>query len=78
MDLQNQISEALTEAGFADVKIHKYVVPWGAWPKDKKLKKIGHTMAANLETGIDVSGSHTPMIFAFADYEICRRTALLC
>lgn len=54
MDLQEQIAAALRDVGFEDVQVHKQVVPWGPWPKDKKLKKLGHTMAAALETGIEV------------------------
>ncbi|KAI5796435.1 S-adenosyl-L-methionine-dependent methyltransferase [Geopyxis carbonaria] len=31
----------LTDAGFVDVRIEKFVHPWGAWPKDKALKQVG-------------------------------------
>jgi hypothetical protein len=29
------LEEWFHEAGFVDIRVHKYLVPLGAWPKDK-------------------------------------------
>ncbi|TGZ77498.1 methyltransferase domain-containing protein [Ascodesmis nigricans] len=41
-----EVAEMATDAGFVDVKIVKMKQPWGAWPKDKRLKHVGRMCAA--------------------------------
>lgn len=33
--------ERLKEAGFVDVEVWQYKVPWSGWAKDRRLKEVG-------------------------------------
>ncbi|TGZ84624.1 S-adenosyl-L-methionine-dependent methyltransferase [Ascodesmis nigricans] len=41
-----EIVQAATKAGYVDVQIVKIKQPWGAWPRDKRLKHVGRMVAA--------------------------------
>lgn len=38
----HQLKHMLADAGFVDVVEQKFPLPWGTWPKNKKLKTIGY------------------------------------
>jgi len=42
------------DAGFDDVEVHNVTQPWGLWPKDPTLKKIGQIFEMVLDTGLEV------------------------
>lgn len=44
----------LEEAGFVDVEVYTYKVPWGAWPKNKKSKEIGRFCQEVFTSGMPV------------------------
>ncbi|TGZ83490.1 S-adenosyl-L-methionine-dependent methyltransferase [Ascodesmis nigricans] len=46
----------LEEAGFVDVQVFTYKVPWGTWPKSKKFKYMGAVCAEILKTGFEAYG----------------------
>jgi hypothetical protein len=41
MRLAPKFKDLLIEAGFVDVVETRFEIPWGSWPKDRKLKAIG-------------------------------------
>ena len=41
------------KAGFVNVKIHKYKIPIGTWPRDKKLKLLGAYQREILKDGLE-------------------------
>ncbi|CAH0014516.1 unnamed protein product [Clonostachys rhizophaga] len=43
----------LERAGFHHVKVQKFKLPVGMWPKDERLKDIGACMAQNFVDGVD-------------------------
>ncbi|KAI5809426.1 UMTA methyltransferase family protein [Pyronema omphalodes] len=43
----------LEEAGFVDIKVSCVKQPMGPWAKDKRLKRIGALVQANLETAVE-------------------------
>ncbi|TGZ77907.1 S-adenosyl-L-methionine-dependent methyltransferase [Ascodesmis nigricans] len=51
-----EIEKALEEAGFEQIETKTYVMPWGPWPRNKRLRHIGHVMAAVCETGFEAYG----------------------
>jgi len=42
------------DAGFVDVEVYDIKQPWGPWPKDPNMKKIGQIMEMVLTTGLEV------------------------
>ena len=42
------------DAGFVDVQLHPIKQPWGAWPKDPEMKKVGQIIALTCATGLEV------------------------
>ncbi|KAF8053742.1 S-adenosyl-L-methionine-dependent methyltransferase [Lyophyllum atratum] len=44
------------DAGFVDVNLHAIKQPWGQWPKDPELKRIGQIVALNSATGLESYG----------------------
>lgn len=52
---REELVEFMKGAGFVDVKVQTFNVPYGTWPKGKKQKYVGATMCAILETGFVVS-----------------------
>jgi hypothetical protein len=52
---QNMMKARLVAAGFVDVKVLRFKQPFGAWPKDKRIKTIGSMMMVNAETAFQVS-----------------------
>ncbi|TGZ78007.1 S-adenosyl-L-methionine-dependent methyltransferase [Ascodesmis nigricans] len=46
----------LKAAGFVDIKVFIYKVPWGAWPKGKKFKYLGSVCAEVMKTGLEAHG----------------------
>jgi hypothetical protein len=39
--IAHSFENMLVEAGFVDVVVTKFEVPWGAWSKDRRKKAIG-------------------------------------
>lgn len=46
----------LENAGFVDVKVHTFKVPYGHWAKNKQMKKIGAVAAEVIRTGCEAHG----------------------
>lgn len=46
----------LENAGFVDVHVHTFKVPYGHWAKNKKLKQIGATAMEVCKTGLEAHG----------------------
>lgn len=42
------------DAGFVDVVVHDIKQPWGPWPKNPEMKKVGQIMALTAVTGLEV------------------------
>lgn len=45
---------ALEKAGFEDVTLTRFTIPWGPWSEDKILKEVGLNFAASMDTGLEV------------------------
>ncbi|KAJ9197710.1 hypothetical protein DTO164E3_5564 [Paecilomyces variotii] len=45
----------LQAAGFRDIEVQKFVIPVGAWPKDKRLKYLGIWNLLQSETGYEAT-----------------------
>ncbi|KAI5842339.1 S-adenosyl-L-methionine-dependent methyltransferase, partial [Tricharina praecox] len=43
-------------AGFVEVQVHYFKHPWGTWPKDPEMKKIGQLMEMTVLTGLESYG----------------------
>jgi hypothetical protein len=41
MSVAPRFKDMLIDAGFVDVVEEKFEVPWGAWPKERRLRAIG-------------------------------------
>lgn len=41
MSVAPTFKDLLTDAGFVDVVETRFEVPWGAWPKERRLRAIG-------------------------------------
>jgi ubiquinone/menaquinone biosynthesis C-methylase UbiE len=50
------LAAVLRNAGFEDVKIYAFKQPWGPWPKDPTMKKIGHMVRMAAQTGFEAYG----------------------
>ncbi|TGZ76991.1 S-adenosyl-L-methionine-dependent methyltransferase [Ascodesmis nigricans] len=48
--------EHLEAAGFVDIKVFVYKVPWGTWPKNKKFKYMGAVCAEIFRSGLEAYG----------------------
>ncbi|TGZ77506.1 S-adenosyl-L-methionine-dependent methyltransferase [Ascodesmis nigricans] len=46
----------LENAGFVDVEVYTFKVPWGWWPKDKNKKYLGRVTAEVCSTGAEAHG----------------------
>ena len=52
--------EGLERAGFVDVQSASRKLPWGPWPKDARLKRVGAMLLSNGESGMDTyTHTHT-------------------
>lgn len=51
---QNELAQRLGEMGFEDINIKQFKQPWGMWPKNPEMKKIGTMVQMATETGFDV------------------------
>ena len=49
----------MKDAGFVDVTVTKYVVPFGTWPKDKRQKELGALNFIQFEEGLEAIGLGT-------------------
>ncbi|KAI5804268.1 S-adenosyl-L-methionine-dependent methyltransferase [Geopyxis carbonaria] len=47
------LKAAMEKAGYVDVTVYAFKQPFGAWPKDKKLRETGELQIANIETGLE-------------------------
>lgn len=50
------VVEVLKDAGFVDVQVKVMKMPFGTWPKDRKLKKTGRIAAETAITGFEAYG----------------------
>ena len=48
-----RLEQWMKDAGFVDIKVTKYVVPFGPWPKDKALKDMGFLNYLQLDQSLD-------------------------
>ncbi|TGZ76986.1 S-adenosyl-L-methionine-dependent methyltransferase [Ascodesmis nigricans] len=48
--------QQLEAAGFVDIKVMSYKIPWGPWPKSKKFKYMGAVCAEIFRTGLEAYG----------------------
>jgi len=46
-------AQRLKDAGFVNVEERIIKIPIGPWPKDKKLKTVGHYACASLVDGLE-------------------------
>lgn len=51
---RNDITKAMTQAGFMDMEVHVKRIHWGPWGKDDETKQLGSVMLAVLESGMEV------------------------
>lgn len=49
------LKKQLEKAGFVDVYVGTYKLPWGTWPKKKTIKEQGAIGKMILESGFEVS-----------------------
>lgn len=52
-DVALKSKERMIEAGFVDVVEHKFKMPVGPWPADKKWKELGRWSLLHMLTGVD-------------------------
>ncbi|TGZ76668.1 S-adenosyl-L-methionine-dependent methyltransferase [Ascodesmis nigricans] len=50
------VKKSVEDAGFRDVTVRRLKYPWGPWPKDRELKRLGAVSAVILETGLEAYG----------------------
>jgi len=50
----DMLKELAKDAGFVNVEVHYIKQPWGSWPKDPNMKKLGQIMEMVAVTGIEV------------------------
>ncbi|TGZ77453.1 S-adenosyl-L-methionine-dependent methyltransferase [Ascodesmis nigricans] len=56
-DLQGaDYKRMLEEAGFVDVQLRAYKIPWGAWAKNRTYKMVGAILGDVAATGIEAHG----------------------
>ncbi|CAK7199455.1 hypothetical protein SEUCBS139899_002135 [Sporothrix eucalyptigena] len=53
IDVSPQYAKMMENAGFVDVVFAKYKWPTNGWPRDKKMKTLGHWTLANVEPGLE-------------------------
>lgn len=53
-----ELAEGLRKAGYVDVEVARYKVPFGAWAKDKTLKLVGRLVLESLKTGMEAYALH--------------------
>ncbi|KAL1974938.1 hypothetical protein VTN31DRAFT_5142 [Thermomyces dupontii] len=41
IDYRHENEQWFKEAGFVNIHVEKFVIPYGVWPKDPHLKKVG-------------------------------------
>jgi hypothetical protein len=76
------LKNVLETAGFEDVQMHASKEPFGPWPKDPRLKRIGAMNLLNGETGFESYGmaAFTRILGMSADEArgICQRGLAAC
>lgn len=50
------LKKNMENAGFVDVQVRTFNVPWGTWPKDKQLKYMGAIELEIMTTGAEAYG----------------------
>lgn len=53
LDIQSEIKNLIVDAGFVEVREHKYKWPLGDWPADPRLKEVGIINARHWNEGIE-------------------------
>ncbi|KAL2000170.1 hypothetical protein VTN02DRAFT_3469 [Thermoascus thermophilus] len=56
MNVIDKLETWMKEAGFVDVELKVFKVPWSPWPKDPHLKEVGKFQFANMMQSIDSYG----------------------
>lgn len=56
MNVIDKLESWMKGAGFVDVEVKIFKVPWSQWPKDPHLKEVGKWQFANTMTAIDSYG----------------------
>ncbi|KAL1975441.1 hypothetical protein VTN31DRAFT_3833 [Thermomyces dupontii] len=56
LNICDKLKPWMEEAGFEDVQLKVYKVPWGPWPKDPHLKEIGRYQYVNAIESVDSYG----------------------
>ncbi|RPA85607.1 S-adenosyl-L-methionine-dependent methyltransferase [Ascobolus immersus RN42] len=52
-DVVAEIKEYMKQAGFVDVREHRYKLPIGKWPKDTRMKELGVVAQEIMQTGVE-------------------------
>lgn len=52
-DVVGEIKDHMQAAGFVDIKVQKYKLPIGRWPRDARMKEIGMVAQEVLQTGVE-------------------------
>ena len=50
----DMLKEFAEDAGFVGVEVHLFKQPWGSWPKDPNMKKLGQIMEMAAVSGFEV------------------------
>jgi hypothetical protein len=53
LNIYHKLKDWMIEAGFEDVKLSVYVLPFSPWPRDPHLKTLGKYQAVQLQQAID-------------------------
>lgn len=53
LNIYHKLKDWLIEAGFEDVKLSVYALPFSPWPRDPHLKALGKFQAVQLQQAID-------------------------
>ncbi|KAL1996320.1 hypothetical protein VTN49DRAFT_372 [Thermomyces lanuginosus] len=48
-----KLEQWFKEAGFVNIHVEKFIIPYGIWPKDKHLKRLGVWAQAGAEAGYE-------------------------
>ncbi|CAK7219015.1 hypothetical protein SBRCBS47491_003702 [Sporothrix bragantina] len=53
LDVSPNYAKMMENAGFVDIVFGKYKWPTNPWPRDRKMKTLGHWTLANVEPGLE-------------------------
>ena len=53
LDVSPTYAKLMANAGFVDIVFGKYKWPSNPWPRDRKMKTLGHWTLANIDGGLE-------------------------